>query len=312
MKNKLISICIPTFNEAENIQRLYEELSKVAIKWEAKYAFEFVFSDNQSSDETWTLIEQLGKTDSRIRAIRFTKNIGFQESILANFKQCKGDAIIQIDADLQDPPEVINQFITEWENGFKVVYGVRKKREESPLLNTTRKIGYRFINALSDFEIPNDSGDFRLLDREIIEILVNMKLKDPYLRGTVASLGFSAKPVLYDRLARLGGESKFPLRKVFALGSKGLLGHSRVPLRLATYIGFAVLVGSFLLTIYYFLLKIFNSHLPQGLASIHILVLFGIGLNAFLLGIIGEYISRIYWILKGEPSYIISDKLNLG
>ena len=311
MNNKLISICIPTYNEEENIQKLYEELAIVTERWNHKYNFEFVFSDNQSSDSTWELVSKLGSKDNRVRGIRFTKNIGFQESILANFRYCYGDAVIQIDADLQDPPDVMDQFILEWEKGFKVVYGIRVKRQESKFVNVVRKIGYRILNALSDFEIPNDSGDFRLLDREIINLLISMKLKDPYLRGTVASLGFSSKPVKYDRRARVGGQSKFPLRKVFALGSKGLLSHSRVPLRLSIYIGFGVLIGSFILTIYYLLLKIFNAHLPQGLASIHILVLFGIGLNAFLLGIIGEYISRIYWILKGEPSYIISEKVNL-
>lgn len=315
MKNKnplLISICIPVFNEEDNIFPLHKELSEVTDFLSDRYDFEFIFTDNNSEDGTWRKIKLLSLQDSRVKALRFTRNIGFQESIRANYRHSSGKAVIQIDADLQDPPKLIIDFVSEWEKGFKVVYGTRAQRLEKPIINTFRKIGYRFISRLSDYPIPNDAGDFRLIDREVVNKLISSSTPNPYIRGIIAGYGYPSKAVPYSRRQRLANDSKFPLRKILELGLDGVLNHSSRPLKLSTYFGVFILICSVILSCYYFLLKIFNQDLPQGLASIHILVSFGIGMNALFLGVIGNYLNRIYVILRNEVRYIIKDSINLG
>jgi glycosyltransferase involved in cell wall biosynthesis len=307
----LISICIPVLNEDGNIRALYNRLHDVTSQISSKYQFEFIFSDNNSSDETWSLITELSKSDKRVKAIRFTKNIGFQESILANLNQARGVAMIQIDADLQDPPELIVEFISSWEEGFKVVYGVRITREESKTLNWFRKIGYKIVAFLSETPIPSDVGDFRLIDAEVVRLLLTTQTPKPYLRGMISSFSLPSHGINYSRNARRSNVSKFPVRKIMGLGLDGIFNHSTWPLRFATYSGISILVISLFLSIYYIGMRLYSNNLLPGLASIHILVVFGIGMNALFLGIIGDYLSRIYLILKKEPRYIIRESLNL-
>lgn len=308
----LISICIPVFNEEDNIFPLHEELTEAAKALEGRYNFEFIFTDNNSEDKTWEKIKYLSIKDSRVKALRFTRNIGFQESIKANYEHSSGVAVIQIDADLQDPPKLILDFINEWEKGFKVVYGARIERKENFLLNAFRKIGYRFISYLSDYPIPSNAGDFRLIDREVANKLISSNTPNPYIRGIIAGYGYSSKAIPYSRRERVANDSKFPMRKIFTLGLDGVLNHSSRPLKLSTYSGVLILFLSLMLAFYYLLLKIFNHDLPQGLASIHILVTFGIGMNALFLGVIGSYLNRIYAILRDEGQFVVKDTINLG
>ena len=308
---KLVSICIPVLNEGENVGALYERLCLVAKSLEGKYSFEFIFTDNHSCDDTWEKIKTLGMKDERIKGIRFTSNVGFQESILANLAHTSGLAMVQIDADLQDPPEMIKEFLTEWENGFKIVYGVRTTREEGRLTHSIRKIGYRIISKISDHPIPNDVGDFRLIDKEVRDKLLQSKVPRPYIRGMIASFGLQEKGIEYSRREREANDSKFPIKNVFKLGLDGIFNHSSWPLRFSTFSGIFILSGSLILSAYYLSLKIFTNELPQGLASIHILVLFGIGMNALFLGIIGDYLNRIYIILRNEPRYIVEAVINV-
>jgi dolichol-phosphate mannosyltransferase len=310
-KRKLVSICIPVLNESENVEPLYERLRVVATSLEVKYSFEFIFTDNHSSDNTWEKIRILGIRDDRIKGLRFTSNVGFQESILANLAQASGLVMIQIDADLQDPPEMINEFLSEWENGFKVVYGIRTSRGESSLSNSIRKLGYRVISKISNHPIPIDVGDFRLIDKEVRDKLLQSKVPRPYIRGMIASFGLQEKGIEYSRKERQANDSKFPIKSVFKLGLDGIFNHSSWPLRFSTFSGIFILVGSLGLSVYYLSLKIFSDGLPQGLASIHILVLFGIGMNALFLGVIGDYLSRIYVILRNEPRYIVEELINM-
>jgi dolichol-phosphate mannosyltransferase len=307
----LISICIPVLNEQDNVLPLYDELNDALTVLEANYEFEFIFSDNNSEDETWSRITQLSLVDSRVKAIRFTRNIGFQESIRANYTFASGVAVIQIDADLQDPPKLIVDLVNEWEKGFKVVYGARVQRKEGLLLSSFRKAGYRVISQLSDFPIPNNAGDFRLMDREVVERLISSKTPNPYIRGIVAGYGYPAKAIPYSRRERVANDSKFPVRRIITLGMDGILNHSSRPLTFSAYSGLFILFASILLSIYYLMLKIFDRDLPQGLASIHILVTFGIGMNAIFLGVIGSYLNRIYTILRNEDRFIVRDRLNL-
>lgn len=306
----LISISIPVLNEEANLDALYERLSRVADSMRERCDIEFVFSDNHSTDATWERLTALAARDPRVRAIRFSKNFGFQRSILANYLHTKGDAVMQIDADLQDPPEMLEAFFDQWKAGYQVVYGIRRNRPESSMLHAFRRLGYYIIDAVSEHPIPRDVGDFRLVDRRVIDALSKMKSPSPYLRGMIAGLGFSQTGIVYDREARTAGESKFNVGRLIRLGLTAVFNHSTVPLRIASLAGGVMLGVSALGALYYVLLRILHPDLPQGMASIHILVLFGIGLQSVLMGIIGEYLLRIYLILRAEPLAIIQQSLN--
>lgn len=309
-KRPLISISIPVLNESGNLEALYKRLNALAVKMSDRCDLEFVFSDNHSDDNTWAMLAELAAKDPRVRAIRFSRNYGFQRSILANYMHTQGDAVMQIDADLQDPPELLEQFFTRWQEGHEVVYGVRRKRPESWLLNNFRRLGYWAIDKVSEHPIPRDVGDFRLMDRKVIDVLLKSKTANPYLRGMIAGIGFNQTGISYDRDARIAGESKFNVNRLVRLGLTAVFNHSTVPLRAASFFGTLILAASVLGALYYLLLRVIHPDLPQGLASIHILVLFGIGLNAFLLGIIGEYLLRIYIVLRNDPVAVIQQSLN--
>ncbi|CAD6509572.1 putative glycosyltransferase [Paraburkholderia hiiakae] len=310
-KRHLISISIPVLNEEGNIETLYDRLCALADKMADRCDLEFVFSDNHSDDRTWSLLSGLAERDSRVRAIRFSKNFGFQRSILANYMHTRGDAVMQVDADLQDPPEMLEKFYEKWRSGYQVVYGVRKARPEGALLRAFRKVGYWVIDKISEHPIPKDVGDFRLIDRKIVNLLVKVRTASPYLRGTIAGLGFNQTGIPYDRDARTAGKSKFNVGRLLRLGLTAVFNHSTVPLRAASFVGVLILLASLVGAFYYVILKLSHPSLPQGLASIHILVLFGIGLNAFLLGIIGEYILRIYLVLRADPVAVVEQSLNM-
>lgn len=307
----LISISIPVYNEEGNIATLYDRLSRLAREMAGLCRMEFVFTDNSSTDGTWTMLEALAAVDSRVRAIRFSRNFGFQRSILANYLHTRGDAVLQIDADLQDPPELLREFLALWKQGYHVVYGVRRARPEGRLINGFRKLGYWVIDRISEHPIPRNAGDFRLVDRKVIDALATQRSAEPYLRGAIAGMGFRQIGVTYDRSARTAGESKFNVRQLVRLGLTGVFNHSLVPLRLATVAGIGILSLSACGAVYYIVLKLMFPDLPRGLASLHILILFGIGFQSLLLGILGEYLLRIYRILRREPIAIVQDSLNL-
>lgn len=307
----LISISVPVLNEADNLDALYARLRQLGETMADRCRLEFVFTDNHSSDATWDKLAALARSDSRVRAIRFSKNVGFQRSILANYMHARGDAVMQIDADLQDPPELLERFFRLWREGYHVVYGVREQRLEGRLINAFRKIGYWAIDKISEHRIPRDVGDFRLVDRKVIDALQRYRSSNPYLRGLIAGMGFKQIGVPYARAARVAGTSKFGVYQLVKLGLTGVFNHSVLPLRMATYGGLFLLGLSALGAVYYVVLRVVRPDLPRGLASIHILVLFGIGFQSLLLGILGEYLLRIYLILRAEPVAIAEETLNL-
>jgi dolichol-phosphate mannosyltransferase len=307
----LISISVPVYNEEGNIPTLYTRLVSLAESMANECRLEFVFTDNSSTDGTWRLLQDLAAADGRIRAIRFSKNFGFQRSILANYLHTRGDAVMQIDADLQDPPEMLREFLALWKQGYHVVYGVRRARPEGRFINAFRKLGYWVIDRISEHPIPRNAGDFRLVDRKVIDGLTHHRSAEPYLRGLIAGMGFRQIGITYDRSARTAGQSKFNVAQLIRLGLTGVFNHSLVPLRLATVAGIGILSLSAVGTIYYLVLKLVFPDFPRGLASLHILILFGIGFQSLLLGILGEYLLRIYRILRNEPLAIIQDSLNL-
>jgi polyisoprenyl-phosphate glycosyltransferase len=305
-KKRLISFVVPVYNEEENVLPFYEAVSGQAALLAAKYEFEFVFTDNHSTDRTFELLESLAGKDSRVRAFRFSKNFGYQHSIVTGYAKCRGDAAIQLDCDLQDPPELIPAFLDQWRQGADVVYGVRKARAEGWASNFARSVFYRLADFLSDEKLPVDAGDFRLISRRIIDLLGSCEDAQPYLRGTIATFGFKQVGIEYERNARQRGESKFPLSKMIALAVDGILNHSTVPLRISTYFGITVSALTFLMMLGYMVAKLV-MHLPwpAGFTTLAALILLSISINAMLLGIIGEYLGRMYRQMRKKPFTII-------
>jgi glycosyltransferase involved in cell wall biosynthesis len=309
-KKKLVSLVIPVFNEEANIFPLYEAVTPIINDCGDLYNFEFIFTDNHSTDKTFVKLRELRDIDRRVKVFRFSRNFGYQRSILSGCLQAQGDAIIQLDCDLQDPPELIPEFLKHWEDGCKVVYGIRRSRQENAILHLSRKIFYRLINYLSDDELPIDVGDFRLIDRKLIDLMQQVDDAQPYLRGMVAAMGFKQQGILYDRRSRERGKSNFGFKDLVGLALDGVLNHSIIPLRLATFFGVGVTIFTVLAIIFYSGSKlIFGFDWPAGFTTLTVLVLGGICVNALFLGIIGEYIGRIFQQVKKRPLVIFETKL---
>lgn len=302
---RLISISIPVFNEAENIDALLKRLNTLAEN-EPRYEFEFLFTDNASSDSTFEKLAKKALSDSRIRVLRFSRNYGFQISILMNYLNARGDAAVQIDADLQDPPELISSFLREWENGYKVVYGIRKRVPEFFALRWARRAYYRTVRFLSETDIPVDAGDFRLIDRTIIEELREVREQTPYLRGLIANMGYAQRGIPYDRTTRQAGTSKFNLLSLISLGLDGITSQSTRPLRVVTLFGVAISILAFLGVVTYGLVFAFaGDKLPDGFTTLTFIGLISLGLNALFIGLVGEYVGRIYNNTRGLPMALI-------
>jgi len=312
MIKTLITISIPVLNEEDNIGRLLERLRIVcdALK---KYDFEFLFTDNASTDDTFAVLAEEAAKDKRVRVLRFSRNFGFQKSILANYLNARGDAAIQIDADLQDPPELFKEFLESWEAGHKVVYGIRRRRKnESFTMSSLRKLYYRLVASLAETPLPKDAGDFRLIDRDIIEHLREYSDQAPYLRGMIATLGYPQTGIAYDRVSREAGQSKFNLSRLVQLGVDGICSQSTKPLRYITYFGFVTSIIAVLGAVFYAFSFFFaeSSSGSRGFTTLAILVLLQTGLIAAFLGIIGEYIGRIFSNVRNSPIVIIEAQID--
>lgn len=310
-QKKLISFVVPVFNEEENIIPMYHALSELMESLSNKYDYEIVITDNHSTDRTFEILKEIALVDNRVKVLRFSRNFGYQRSIYTGYINSNGDSAIQIDCDLQDPIDLVPEFLKEWESGYKVVYGVRVSRKEGWWINSVRKIFYRMIDSLSEDHLPRDAGDFRLIDKQIIEQLKQMNDAAPYLRGSIASMGFNQKGIPYHRNERTRGESKFSYKDLFRLAFDGILNHSTAPLRLASYTGLIISVITFMGLFVYLIGKLlFGANWPAGFATTTILILLSLSLNALFLGIIGEYLGRIYHQVKKKPITIIESELN--
>lgn len=307
----LVSIVCPVFNEQGNIFPLYEALQAVFDSVAERYRWELVFTDNHSTDGTFAELSQLAARDPRVRVFRFSRNFGFQRSIYTGYMQARGAVAVQIDCDLQDPPALILEFLREWEAGSAIVYGVRRTRKEGALITLTRKVFYRLIDFLSEDRLPLDAGDFRLVDRRVLDVLARIHDESPYLRGTLAGVGFPQKGIPYDRAARTIGESKFSLTDLFKLALDGILAQSTVPLRLATYTGLGVALLTFLGTVGFVVGRVFfGQEWPAGFAMTTVLILLSLSVNALFLGIVGEYVGRIYRQVRHRPITIIEARID--
>lgn len=307
----LISLVVPVFNEEENIQVFYQAVRNVIDPLAAWYDFQFVFTDNHSTDETPQLISRLAQQDPRVRGYRFSRNFGYQRSILSAYLKTEGDAAIQLDCDLQDPPELIPVFLETWRAGSDVVYGIRKSRLESTRWTLARKGFYWLVDFLSEDPIPRDAGDFRLISRRVIEELRGLTETKPYLRGTIATMGFTQSGIPYARRARAIGSSKFSFYDNIMLALDGLVNQSVVLLRLATYVGVVVACLT-VLAICGYLVAHFTTgfRAPAGFTTITVLILASLGINAMLLGIIGEYLGRMYMQMKNRSITIVERELH--
>ncbi len=311
-QKKLVSILIPVFNEEDNVDRAYRAVVEQFDKMADTYDLEILFTDNHSTDKTFSCLEAIAKRDHRVKVIRFSRNYGYQKSILIGYLNAQGDCAIQLDCDLQDPPELIPEMLRLWEEGNAVVYGLRRSRQEGWLINVTRRLFYRLIDALSETELPLDAGDFRLVDRCILKEMHLVDDGTPYLRGLISTMGFNQVSLPYDRAARAAGESKFNFTALAKLAIDGVVNHSLVPLRLASLSG--IIIGALmLLGIGVFIVgRLFLGQAwPAGFATTTILLLFSITLNALFLGIIGEYLGRIYIQTKRKPVVIVERMENV-
>lgn len=309
---RLVTVVVPVFNEEGNVRPCYEAVAAVFAPLAERYRLELLFADNHSSDRTFQEIRALAAADPRVRAIRYTRNFGFQRSLLTAYRHARGEAAIQLDCDLQDPPALIPEFLRLWEAGHDVVVGIRRGRPESWLLRRLRGWSYRALDRLSEDPLPRDAGDFRLVDSRILDQLRQLDEQTPYVRGLVSSLAANPTGIPYDRAARQRGESKFPVRRLIGFALNGLFGHSLAPLRFIAWTGLAVSALTFLLALVYLVQwSVFGRDWPPGFATTTLLILLGIGLNGVFMGVIGEYVGRIYLQVRGRPLVVIEQAINL-
>lgn len=307
----LVSILVPAFNEEANVPRAYDAITRVFDRLPG-YECEIIFTDNHSTDRTFELLSELAARDPRVRVIRFARNFGYSRSLLVAYQRARGACSVQIDCDLQDPPELIPEMLAKWREGHQVVYGVRRSLADGPVTAAARRWFYRMMNALSEDDLPLNAGEYRLVDGRLIAELRRVRDTSPYIRGLISAMGFSQVPIEYDRGPRVAGESKFPFRKMVGLALDGVLNHSLIPLRVASLVGMTIGMITLALIIVYLIGRvIFGQAWPAGFATTTVLLLLSITLNALFLGIIGEYLGRIFMQSKERPTPIIEAQLNV-
>lgn len=305
----LLSVIIPCYNEDAVLRATHERLTKVMDQL-PDLDYELVFVNDGSRDQTQLMLAQLHLHDPRVRVLLLSRNFGHQIAVTAGLEEARGDAVVIIDADLQDPPEVIPEMVNLWREGNDVVYGIRLEREgESKFKLWTAKVFYRVINRLSETKMPLDAGDFRLLDRKVVEVLKTMPERARFLRGMVSWAGFRQVSLPYARAARHAGDSKYPLAKMIHFAMDGIISFSLVPLKLAIWTGFLAIWIAVAGIIVAVIDRVMDKNLTRGWASLFVAVLFMGGVQLVSLGIIGEYLGRIYTEVKRRPLYVVQERL---
>lgn len=307
MNHPILSIVIPVYNEEQNIGLIYQRL--IAATSTITDNIEIIWVDDGSTDNSLELVKSLKKTDGRNKFISFSRNFGHQVALIAGINACKGDAAVTIDGDLQDPPELIAEMYAKYKEGYKVVYAQRRSRAgENPFRNFAIKLFYRLLKKTTRVNIPLDTGDFRLMDRKIVDVLKQMPERNKFIRGQIAWAGFKQTPVYYDRDRRHGGKSNYPLMKLVRLAIDGFTSFSNFPLKLATILGFVVSGIAFILILYALYSKFQDGSIITGWTSLMISTMFIGGVQLICLGIIGEYISRMNTDVRKRPLYVIEEE----
>ena len=308
---KKISIVIPMYNEHEIANMCYKRINEV-IKQLNNYEYEIIFINDGSKDNTQLILEEIAKEDKNVKILSFSRNFGHQAAVTAGIKYVTGDAIVIMDADLQDPPELIPDMLKLWEDGNEVIYGKRKTRKGESLFKLmTAKMFYNTLNALSDVDIPKDTGDFRLVDRKVVDTINNLPEHNKFLRGLFSWVGFKQEAFEYERQERFAGKTKYPLKKMIKLASDGIISFSTKPLKIVGGLGIITILISLIILIYS-LISYFTGHSAQaGWTSLIVTVTLLSGVQLLSLWIISEYIGRIYDDTKKRPQYIIDKKINI-
>ncbi|AOQ25329.1 putative glycosyltransferase [Moorella thermoacetica] len=308
MKSKVrYTIIIPVYNEEDVIRETYRRLTLVMQSLCEPY--ELLFVNDGSEDRTAEIIEVLAETDDSVRLLNFSRNFGHQIAITAGMDYARGDAIVIIDADLQDPPELIPRMIEKWQEGYEVVYARRVQRKGETLFKKwTASLFYRTLRMMTEVDIPLDTGDFRLIDRKVCDVMHGIREKSRFIRGLISWIGFRQAAIEYIREERFAGKTKYPLKKMLRLAIDGITSFSHKPLKLATYLGLALSLPSFAYLVFSLGLKIFTAGTISGGRWLITLLLLLNGVNFILLGILGEYIGRIYDETKDRPLYILRNK----
>jgi polyisoprenyl-phosphate glycosyltransferase len=304
----VLTLIVPLFNEQEIFPALAGRLDALVEAVEGKYGIEIILIDDGSRDRTWDLISQYAAANGRVRGISFSRNFGHQRALFCGYELASGDAVISMDGDLQDPPELIEQMLEKWKDGFDIVFGVRRLRfGETSLKRWTAHWFYRLLNWIAEVDTPLDCGDFRLISRTALEALLRMGDKQKYLRGMVGWIGFRSCQVEYDRPARLKGQTKFSLLRMVQFAFEGITSFSNLPLRVAFLLSILAPLPFLLYLAYSLFLHLFTrAPLVPGWTSLLLcLVLFG-SLNLIAIGIVGEYLAKIFEAIKNRPDYIIA------
>lgn len=311
MKQPVFSIVVPVYNEEEVVFESYKRLKGVMESLNEQY--ELIFVNDGSHDATAVIVRHICETDPTVHLIDFARNFGHQTAITAGMDYASGEAVVVIDADLQDPPEVIPEMIAKWREGYDVVYGKRAERKGETLFKrVTSAAFYRVLQKLTDVDIPVDTGDFRLIDRKVCDALKRVKERNRYIRGIISWLGFKQTGVEFVRDKRLAGETKYPLKKMLRFAFDGITSFSVKPLKLSSYVGGIVSFAGFAYLLVVVYQKLFTTRTVTGWASMMAVSLFFNGVVLMMLGIIGEYIGRIYDEAKGRPLYVVRETLNFA
>lgn len=298
-----LSVVIPVFNEQENLPVLCQRL--FAVLQAEGLDFEIVFVDDGSRDRSVALLRQLAAQDSHLVVVELARNFGHQVAISAGLDYARGRAVMIMDADLQDPPEVLPQFIAKWREGYDVVYAVREKRKESWPKRTAYAIFYRLLKRVANIDIPLDAGDFCIMDRKVVELLNGMPERNRFVRGIRSWVGLDQVGLAYERQARHAGQPKYTFARLVYLALDGLISFSYVPLRMISLLGFGVSAASMLLAAFYALKKLLAGLTPPGFASLMVSIFFLAGVQLITIGVIGEYVGRIFEEVKHRPLYVV-------
>ena len=309
---KKISVVIPMYCEEEVVDICYKRVVNNLNKLSDKYNYEIIFINDGSKDSTLEIFKKISDNDKNVKIISFSRNFGHQAAVTAGIRNVTGDAVIIMDADLQDPPELFEGMIEKWEDGYEVVYGKRKTREgESIFKLLTARMFYNTLNKLSEIEIPKDTGDFRLVDRKVIDVIATLPEHNKFLRGLFSWVGFNQYAYEYNRVNRVAGKTKYPFKKMFKLATDGILSFSAKPLKIVGAIGIFSVIVSIIILIYSIVSYMFKlNSLTPGWTSIMCTMTFIGGIILISLWMIGEYIARIYEESLGRPEYIIDELIN--